>query len=133
MDVESGFEPNLDQFLLARIAEDKRIATDAAGADGREDWTPADVPGDGGPAGAAAELVARYDPARVLAECAAKRKLVMACRDARPELAFLGTRPSGMADFPLSPSGPHQLAAFALAVLAMPYADHPDYRAEWRP
>jgi hypothetical protein len=23
--------------------------------------------------------------------------------------------------------------AFALAVLAMPYADHPDYRDEWRP
>ncbi|WP_369135654.1 DUF6221 family protein [Modestobacter sp. I12A-02662] len=132
MDVESGLEPNLDQFLLARIAEDKRIATDAAGAIGRGDWTPADVPEESGLAGAA-ELVARYDPARVLAECAAKRKLVMACRDARPDLAFLGTRPRGMADFPLSPSGPHQLAAFTLAVLAMPYAGHPDYRDEWRP
>jgi hypothetical protein len=133
MDVESGLVPNLDQFLLARIAEDKRVATDAAGAHGREDWIPADVPEDSGLAGAAAELVARYDPARVLAECAAKRKLVMACRDARPDLAFLGTRPRGMADFPLAPSGPHQLAAFTLAVLAMPYADHPDYRDEWRP
>jgi hypothetical protein len=133
MDVESGLEPNLDQFLLARIAEDKRFATDAAGANGREDWVPADVPGNCGLAGAAAELVARYDPARVLAECAAKRKLVMACRDVRPDLAFLGARPSGMADFPLSPNGPHQLAAFTLAVLAMPYADHPEYRAEWRP
>jgi hypothetical protein len=133
MDVESRLEPNLDQFLLARIAEDKRMATDAAGASGREDWTSDDVPGDCALAGPAAELVARYDPARVLAECAAKRKLVLACMEARPDLAFLGTRPRGMADWPLSPSGPHQMAALTLAVLAMPYADHPDYHAEWRP
>ena len=137
MDIDSGLEPdlqpNLEEFLLARIAEDKRIATDAAGASGRNDWTPDDVAGDSRLAGPAAELVARYDPARVLAECAAKRKLVLACMEARPDLAFLGTRPRGMADFPLSPSGPHQLAALTLAVLAMPYADHPDYHAEWRP
>lgn len=137
MEFESGLAPDmtpqLDEFVMARIAEDKRIATDAAGASGREDWTPEDVPGDSGLAGPAAELVARYDPARVLAECAAKRKLVLACMEARPDLAFLGTRPRGMADFPLSPSGPHQLAALTLAVLAMPYADHPDYHAEWRP
>jgi hypothetical protein len=133
MDVESGLEPNLDQFLLARIAEDKRIATDAAAASGRDDWTPDDVPGDSRLVGSAAELVARYDPARVLAECTAKRKLVLACMEARPDLAFLGTRPSGLADWPLSPSGPHQLAALTLAVLAMPYADHPDYHDEWRP
>jgi hypothetical protein len=68
-----------------------------------------------------------------MAECAAKRRLVLACRDAAPDLHFLGKRPRGLADFPLSPAGPHQLAALTLAVLAMPYAYHHDYRPEWRP
>jgi hypothetical protein len=132
MDVESGLEPDqlpdLDQFLLARIAEDKRIAADAAAADGRADWDAADT---GAPQ--AAEHVARHDPARVLAECSAKRRLVMACRDSRPDLHFLGARPHGMADFPLTPTDQHQLAALTLALLALPYADHHDYRPEWRP
>ena len=39
MDEQSGLEPDmvptLDEFLLARLAEDKRIATDAAAATGR--------------------------------------------------------------------------------------------------
>jgi uncharacterized protein DUF6221 len=132
MDVEFGLEPdrepNLDEFLLARIAEDKRIATDAAAARGRKDW---DADAAGPPH--AAEHVARHDPARVLAECAAKRRLVMACRDSRPDLHFLGARPHGMADFPLTPSDQHQLAALTLALLALPYADHHDFRPEWRP
>jgi hypothetical protein len=132
MDVESGLEPDqqpdLDQFLLARIAEDKRIAADAASAGGREEW---DADSDGPPH--VAEHVARHDPARVLAECAAKRRLVLACRDSRPDLRFLGARPNGLADFPLTPTDQHQLAALTLALLALPYAGHHDYRPEWRP
>ncbi|NYJ08327.1 DUF6221 family protein [Petropleomorpha daqingensis] len=132
MDVESGLvpdqQPDLDQFVLARIAEDKRIAADAAADSGREQWEPED---DGAPL--AAEHVARHDPARVLAECAAKRRLVLACRDSRPDLHFLGARPNGMADFPLTPTDQHQLAALTLALLALPYAEHHDYRPEWRP
>jgi hypothetical protein len=134
MDVASGLEPDqqpdLDQFLLARIAEDKRIATDAATASGRDDWDP-DVEATG--SAHAAEHVARHDPARVLAECGAMRRLVMACRDSRPDLTFLGARPAGLADFPLTPADQHQLAALTLALLALPYAEHSDYRAEWRP
>jgi hypothetical protein len=137
MDFESGLEPdmqpNLDQFLLARIAEDKRIATDAALASGRERWTVADLPGSGGPHAQPAEHVSRHDPARVLAECDARRRLVQACRDSRPDLKFLGARPPGLADFPLSPSDQHQLAAVTLALLALPYADHSEYRKDWRP
>jgi len=133
MDVESGLEPDqqpdLDQFLLARIAEDKRIAADAASAGGREEW---DAAADGRPPHVA-EHVARHDPARVLAECAAKRRLVLACRDSRPDLRFLGARPNGLADFPLTPTDQHQLAALTLALLALPYAEHHDYRPEWRP
>jgi hypothetical protein len=48
-------------------------------------------------------------------------------------MAFLGTRPPGMADFPLTPRDQHQFAALTLALLALPYADHHDYRPEWRP
>ena len=137
MDFESGLEPdmqpNLDQFLLGRIAEDKRIATDAAVASGRERWTSADLPASGPPHDRAAEHVTRHDPARVLAECGAKRRLVLACRDIGPDHAFLGARPEGLADFPLAPTNQHQLAAVTLALLAVPYADHPEYREEWRP
>ena len=130
MDVASGLEPDqepdLDQFLLARIAEDKRVAADAAVAGPAGPY-----PGD--PSSPAAEHAARHDPARVLAECAAKRRLVLACRDSAPDRHFLGARPQGLADFPLSPADQHQLAALTLALLALPYADHPDYRPEWRP
>jgi hypothetical protein len=133
MSVPSGFEPdlapNLDEFLLARLAEDKRVAADAAAASGREDWEGSE----GGPGSPrAAEHVARFDPARVLAECAARRRLVLACREMGPDLQFLGTRPRGLADFPFTPSDQHQLAALTLALLAQPYADHHDYRPEWR-
>src|SRR4051794_3961780 len=132
VDIESGLEPdlepNLDEFLLARIAEDKRIAADAlaaaAGANG---------PGEALSRSPAALLGARFDSERVLAECSAKRRIVLACREARPDLNFLGLRARGLADFPLSPHDAHQLAALTLAALALPYADHHDYRPEWRP
>jgi hypothetical protein len=137
MDFESGLEPDmqpdLDQFLLARIAEDKRIATDAAAESGQEEWAAGDLPGSGPSHDRAAEHVARHDPARVLADCSARRRLVLACRDVGPDLAFLGARPAGMADFPLTPTDQHQLAAVTLALLALPYAGHPEYRRHWRP
>ena len=90
--LEPDHEPRLDEFLLARIAEDKRIAVDAAAAAGAEDWAPGEPPASAAGARQAAEQVARLDPARVLAECAAKRRIVLACRDARPDLSFLGRR-----------------------------------------
>jgi Family of unknown function (DUF6221) len=135
MDVESGLEPDmvptLDEFLLARIAEDKRRATDAATSCGRADWVVGDAPE--GTQADVAEHLARHDPARVLAECAAKRRLVLACRDSRLDRAFLGSRPEGLADFTLTPSDQHQLAALTLALLALPYAEHPDYQQGWQP
>jgi len=57
----------------------------------------------------------------------------LACRDSGPDMSFLGVRPDGMADFPLPPRNVHQLAALVLALLALPYADHHEYRPEWRP
>ncbi len=123
MDVEWGPDggwgsgPRLDEFLLARIAEDKHIATDAAAGGAHRDAGRNDP----------------FDPDRVLAECSAKRGMVLACRAARPDLAFLGSRPPGLRDFPLSPTDQHQLAALTLGLLALPYAGHRDYRPEWRP
>ena len=95
-------------FLLARIAEDTHAAADLAeGADGTAE--------------------------RLRADCAARRKVVLACQAAAPDLRFLGTRPPGLADFPLPPKDAHQLAALTLALLATPYAGHPDYEQLWRP
>ncbi|WP_448628496.1 DUF6221 family protein [Geodermatophilus sp. URMC 64] len=136
MEPDSGLEPdrepNLDEFLLARIAEDKRIAVDAAEGSGQQRWHHGD-----GALGSlppfVAEHAAHHDPARTIAECAARRRLVMACRDIGPDLHFLGARPHGLADFFLTPSDQHQLAALTLALLALPYAEHHDYRPEWRP
>ena len=70
--MESSPWPNLEEFLLARIAEDKRIALDAAEATGRQEWTVGEL-SQGLPQPLVAEHAARFDPARVLAECSAKR------------------------------------------------------------
>lgn len=55
--------------------------------------------------------IARHDPARVLAECEATRRIV--------EWATT----EGHEQWGVGP---------VLNLLALPYADHPDYRAEWR-
>ena len=52
-------------------------------------------------------------PERVLAECEAKRRIVT---------TQLQPYPAG-----------HAPATLVLRLLALPYADHPDYRQEWRP
>src|SRR3954452_13133439 len=67
MDVESGWDlpPGLDEFLLARIAEDSRMAADAAAASGRAEWSVHGVTS-GGERGTAGHI-ARYDPARIKA------------------------------------------------------------------
>jgi hypothetical protein len=132
MDVEWGPEaawgagPRLDEFVLARIAEDERLATAAAAERGS-----------GGPPGAGGAHRgghdSPFDPARVRADCAARRRIVLACRESRPDTHQLGARPRGLSDFPLSPHDQHQLAALTLALLALPYAGHRDYRDEWRP
>ncbi|MCU1677719.1 MAG: hypothetical protein JWM93_2477 [Frankiales bacterium] len=59
---------------------------------------------------------ARFDPARVLAECAAKRRIIEGYKylDTDPDLRM-------------------HAWTFALRCLAQPYADHPDYRQEWAP
>ena len=124
--LEPDMVPRLDEFLLARIAEDKRVAAQASTG-----W-PDSAIGDR-VAAQVREHVVRNDPETVLADCAARWRLVLACRELRPELAFVGSRQQGLSDFPVPPVDAHQLAALTLALLALPYAAHPDYRPEWRP
>jgi hypothetical protein len=50
--------------------------------------------------------LATYSPARIIADCEAKRRLIVRWRELHPDV---------------------------LRLLALPYADHPDYNADWRP
>lgn len=59
--------------------------------------------------------IARHDPARVLAEVAAKRSMI------------------GRIDSHATIMGWDEVHGDLLRLLALPYADHPDYRDEWRP
>jgi hypothetical protein len=88
----------LTEFLLARIAEEE---ADVAHIDG-VNWT-----GD-----------------RVLAECAAKRRVI-----ARAQRVFDGLYPYH-ADEAYESRADH--ARDDLRDLAAIYADHPDYREEWK-
>lgn len=60
------------------------------------------------------------DPARVLAECDAKRRIVAECS------YQIDNDFGAMATTKL-------LARFTLKALALPYTDRPGYREEWRP
>lgn len=121
----------LADFLLARVAEDEAKARACTGPE----WTtglPATIHPDpttyrtvtravghvcGSIIAADAEHIARWDPARVLAECEAKRRIVVRCQEMQSAAV---------------PMAVH-LASRTLADLALPYADHPDYREEYRP
>lgn len=96
----------LAEFLLARIAEDEAALDDSDGQ------------------ALGVHVITVEAAARWLAECEAKRRIIEAFRgwtDAASETH--DQRDYGVAD------GLDE----ALRALALPYADHPDYRDEWRP
>ncbi|GGU54716.1 DUF6221 family protein [Streptomyces lavendofoliae] len=70
--------------------------------------------------------IARHNPARILAEVDAKRQMVddYARNAAAAEAEQCPNEWNGGID---------KLGYFVLPLLALPYADHPDYRDEWRP
>ena len=106
----------LTDFLLARIAEDEAAAGESLRATRREAVSLR--PTDGQATTSALsymEFIVRWPPARVLAECEAKRRVIEECDDYD------------------NPSEVLILADQILRHLALPYADHPDYREEWRP
>ncbi|MCB9376995.1 MAG: hypothetical protein H6515_14165 [Microthrixaceae bacterium] len=102
----------LTDFLLARIAEDEAAVQGARIADG---------------------------PARVLAECEAKRRIVALVepewtedgRVAYWEPALMRYRHAR--DFPVLDHSYIRAWEDVLRVLALPHADHPDYDDGWRP
>lgn len=109
----------LSEFLLARIAEDEESARAASSV----------LPSGPDPsyvslADGLLRMQQRFDPARVLAECEAKRFVIDALRGYEPSDEWgvepdIGKRANN--------------AAGALRRMALPYADHPDYDEEWRP
>ena len=113
----------LVEFLLARITEDEAVARGLQNATVLAGQRP-NFYGAGGPA--AEDFWRRFDPAWVLAECEAKRRIVdehgidyedgeQVCAVCR---AVIGNVPY-----------PCRTLRFA----ALPYAGHSDYREEWRP
>lgn len=128
---------DLAKFLLARIAEDEALANDALhpDADRPGEWVTehhnSEYHSEPNRARIAedrsghywsvahevfipvAEHMARHDPARVLAECSAKRLLV-------EWIEYAESSVDRGADF-----------KEPLRLLALPYADHDDYRQEW--
>src|SRR5690606_17844004 len=68
--------------------------------------------------------IARHDPARVLAECQAKRAIV---EHILVQMRDEPTMTRGRAHRGLTPW------AYTLRLFAAVYADHPDYQEEWRP
>lgn len=136
---------NRHDFLLARLGEDEELALSAQGAQpgcwrARPDTsTKVLIEVDQGvrplrPIATAsranqerAEHIARWDPVRVLAECEAKRRAIEAawCAhvDIEGEWGMGKSRDELLAEDDVPP---------VVAALASIYADHPDYRDEWR-
>lgn len=104
---------DLTDFLLARIAEEEAVAREAVQDERQlaEDYSL--VAGTNG--------AVEVGPARVLAECEAKREIVEH-RQRIDRNASDTEWHSGYSD------GNYD----ALRALALPYADHEDYRKEWR-
>jgi hypothetical protein len=109
---------DLVAFLRARLDEDERVARAAAGHhvfDGTGivvEHYATGTRSSGVPSHVARQL-ARWDPARVLAEVEAKRQLVNF--------------------FARMPEMSYDSAEWGLMLLALPYVGHPDYQQEWRP
>ena len=121
------------EFLLARIAEEEASAREAMGSGSGQwaswnrswDTSPTrDLAADGARIAALPvsidEHVCRHDPTRILAECEAKRRIIDEC--------------TGGLKYDVS-CGEGHWGNFEniLDILGLPYADHPDYRKEWRP
>jgi hypothetical protein len=115
----------LAEFLLARIAEDEAVARQA------HVWTAANqLAADREIAllsGPSLALAVRVLP-RVLAECDAKRELIEYAGELAEIVDELDVaRSPGLSAVVLLAQ------ARILGDLALPFADHPDYREEWKP
>ena len=124
----------LTDFLLARIAEDERVVRYAS-VNAHRPALHLDTNG-----------YPVMDPARVLAECEAKRRiveqlarterLIQANSEKRAEASRGGlenqTQITALRTHGWELSGRIDALRYAVDELALPYADHPDYREGWR-
>jgi hypothetical protein len=124
----------LTEFLLARIAEDEDVARRLSRAtlsgweaDEQEHavCSMADTIAEGVQFGMETHI-ARWEPRRVIAECEAKRRIIDLHDGGKDKSRGLWVNRTGCTCGDMPPCR-------TLAALAMPYADHPDYRVEWRP
>ena len=114
-------QPDFAQFLLARIAEDRESATQAEWAMQGGWFTTADDQVDA--------FVQRQSPARVLAECAAKRSII----EAHPyggDQSMPAHCCADPGDY-LGEQMYHDEPCPTLAAMLSVYADHKDFRKEW--
>ena len=138
----------LIEFLLARIAEDEAMArTVADGGSGQwqswnRSWDPEpvrDIATDGNRIASVPttldEFMCRHDPARVLAECEAKRRIVEYAIEVADYEGAVISLEFGSADLHAQPiaMAVKETMDDVLELLALPYADHPDYLPEWKP
>jgi hypothetical protein len=112
----------LTVFLLARITEDEAVARETAVEWERVPWTTGAARVEPPVNSTAWADVDGYlphvalDHRRVLAECEARRRIL--------ELAGDGPRHEWVSTLTIET---------VLRALALPYANHPDYRQEWKP
>lgn len=98
-------------FLLARIEEDEAAAREVS------NWDAHLTHEMSGFSANAMRFAGLMTPARVLAECAAKRRILFECS------------PAKLQDYDESA---FSLAEVVLGHIAKPYASHADFRDEWR-
>jgi hypothetical protein len=136
----------LADFLLARIAEDEALAQDAAAAlsmpEKGPSWHAVETADEGISVWSGAldehwpsfyeteetKHISRWSPGRVLDECEARRRIVA-------DLLTPSGLDEGDTDLAwavMNGDRSQQIAITTLRLLALPYADHSDYRSEWR-
>lgn len=157
---------DLVAFLRARLDEDEQTARAAADETGIAAWVGSDESGHawryqhggvwGDHDGLCSEApyvvgtdlrqvqdhIARHDPARVLAEVDAKRRMVDEYAKTVEIMeragARLSTTAAALNDLPSFTTWARArdealIMRDWVALLALPFADHPDYRQEWAP
>lgn len=146
---------NISEFLEARIAEDEKQAQSAGGAEqrwgamteetgngeniyytvelaGAIDTTIADMASTQRIGREQAEHIARHDPSRVLAQCAANRAVVRMHGDMNSDFASENVPSICEVCHDYYRHDAEYWPCPTLRALAAVYKDHPDYRDEWR-
>ena len=134
---------NIDElvaWLRAQIDEDEALAREAGG----DSWVAVDLAFVDDPNGrqivrdecmtpGVQAHIARHDPARVLREVEAKRGIVELHSD-RDHFCGIGSiERDGYTWHEAGEKRRADIPCLTLRLLALPYADRPGYREEWRP